>query len=170
MTKDILSPALIAAITSLLISLTTLYQFFKNKRFQEDQFNKANNRTFTSKLYDLRLIHYPKAFEIMDDVYKEKGGYISSIVAKIASESLIEWKKGVINLIISNEAHTSFYTLRDALMKNPAHQNHYTPEQIDKIVLAVKDFRKQLRRDLGFMFREEKERRNSLRSTPPHNN
>jgi hypothetical protein len=64
------------------ISLITLYQFFKNKRFQEDQFTKTNNRAFTSKLYDLRLEYYPEAFEIMDDIYKEKGGIIPPATAK----------------------------------------------------------------------------------------
>jgi len=62
-------------------------------------------------------------------------------------------------LIISNEALKSFYILRDSLMKNPAFKDGHSPEQIDKMIIALKDFRRQLRRDVGFMFREEKERR-----------
>jgi hypothetical protein len=46
-------------------------------------------------------------------------------------------------------------------MKNPAQHDKYAPEQVDKIVGAIKKFRRQLRRDVGFMFREEKERRNT---------
>ena len=156
---EALTPALIAALVSLTISLITLFQFFKNKRFQEDQFNKANNRAFTSKLYDLRLEHYPKAFEILDEIYKEKGGNIDPSKIRNVCEAIIKWKAGVINLIISNEARKSFYSLRDSLMKNPAFKDGYTPEQIDKITISIKDFRRQLRRDVGFMFREEKARR-----------
>ncbi len=156
---EALTPALIAALVSLSISLMTLFQFFKNKRFQEDQFIKANNRAFTSKLYDLRLEHYPGAFEILDNIYKEKGGNIDPSKIRNVCEGLIKWKTGIVNLIISNEARKSFYVLRDSLMKNPAFRDGYSPEQIDKITISLKDFRRQLRRDVGFMFREEKERR-----------
>lgn len=155
----ILSPALIAAITSLLISLITLFQFLKNKSFQEQQFIKANNRAFTSKLYDLRLEHYPKAFEILDALYKEKGGIIDHVKVKNIAEQLIGWKTGVINLILSNEAHKSYFTLRDAMFKKPGDKDGYSLEQIEKITKYSKEFRRQLRRDVGFMFREEKERR-----------
>lgn len=159
---DFFSPAVIAAVTSLVISLITSFQFIKNKRSQESQFEKANNRAFTSKLYDLRLEHYPAVFEIMDKVHKKKGGVISIAIIKEASDNLIFWKKGVVSLILSNEAHESYYVLRDILMKQPAQSNEYSPLQIEKITIAIKDFRKQLRRDLGFMFREEKERRRAL--------
>lgn len=158
---DYFSPAILASITSLIISLITMYQFIKNKSFLEAQFNKTNNRAFTSKLYDLRLQHYPQVFEVLDTIHKGKGGLVSVTVINNACENLITWKKGIISLIISTEAHESFYLLRDSLMKKPSSLEHYSPEQIDKIVGAVKDFRRQLRRDLGFMFREEKERRNS---------
>jgi hypothetical protein len=46
-------------------------------------------------------------------------------------------------------------------MKNPANNNNYSAEQIEKITNYTNNFRKQLRRDLGFLFKEEKERRNS---------
>lgn len=47
-------------------------------------------------------------------------------------------------------------------MKNPTHQDNYSPEQVKKIISEIKDFRKQLRRDVGFMFREEKEHRSAV--------
>lgn len=75
---------------------------------------------------------------------------------------LIEWKKGVVGLIISIEALESFIELRDVLMKNPETQNAYSKTQIENISCRVKEFRKQLRRDIGFLFREEKERRSKV--------
>jgi len=159
--KDILSPSLIASLTSLVISVITLYQFFKNQGFQQQQFNKSLDRSLTTKLLDLRLEHYPKAFEITDSVFKEKGGNFDPAKIKNAVEELIEWKKGVINLVISSEALTSFYVLRDAAMKSPANNGTYSSEQVEKISVGTKDFRKQLRRDLGILFREEKLRRNT---------
>lgn len=70
------------------------------------------------------------------------------------------WKKGVVDLIISIEALESYFYLRDALMKNPESKEKYSEQQVEKISASTKNFRKQLRRDIGFMFREEKERRN----------
>lgn len=157
--NEFLTPSIIAALASLIISIITLYQFFRNQRFQQDQFNKTLNRNLTTKLYDLRLEHYPSAFIITDEIYKEKGGNYDVTKIRIALDELIIWKKGVVNLIISNDALTSFYALRDSIMKNPAQGTIYSSEQVDKISTNTKEFRRQLKRDLGFLFREEKERR-----------
>ena len=157
---DFFSPSLLTAITSLVISLVALFQFYRNLNFQQKQFNKTINRNLTTKLYDLRLEIYPKAFEITDNIYKDKGGNYDTEKLKNVLNELIEWKKGKLNLIISSEALESYYQLRNNLMKNPANNSKYSPEQIDKITNSNNNFRKQLRRDLGFLFKEEKEKRN----------
>lgn len=79
---------------------------------------------------------------------------------KIAKEELIKWKCGVVNIIISVECRDSYFILRDLLMKNPAEQDAYSQKQIENIEEAKRNFRKELRRDFGFLYREEKERRN----------
>lgn len=158
---DFFTPSLVTAITSLVISLVALFQFYRNQNFQQKQFNKTINRNLTTKLYDLRLEIYPKAFEITDNIYKDKGGNFDTERLKNTLNELIEWKKGKLNLIISSEALESYYQLRNNLMKNPANNNNYSAEQIEKITNYNNNFRKQLRRDLGFLFKEEKERRNS---------
>lgn len=158
---DFFTPSLVTAITSLVISLVALFQFYRNQNFQLKQFNKTINRNLTTKLYDLRLEIYPKAFEITDNIYKDKGGDFDTERLKNTLNELIEWKKGKLNLIISSEALESYYQLRSNLMKNPANNDNYSPEQIEKITNSNNNFRKQLRRDLGFLFKEEKERRNS---------
>lgn len=156
---DFFTPSLVTAITSLVISLVALFQFYRNQNFQQKQFNKTINRNLTTKLYDLRLEIYPKAFEITDNIYKDKGGNFDTERLKNTLNELIEWKKGKLNLIISSEALESYYQLRNNLMKNPANNNNYSAEQIEKITNSNNNFRKQLRRDLGFLFKEEKERR-----------
>jgi len=157
--SEFFTPSIIASITALCVSFITLFQYFKNQRFQQKQIDKNLNRSLTTKLYNLRLEHYPKAYEITDLIYKQKGGNYSVDELKNILEELIEWKKGLINLIISVESRDSYYILRDILMKNPAHQESYSDLQIEKIFNANKSFRKQLRRDLGFMYREERLRR-----------
>lgn len=159
--KEILTPSIFTAIASFVISLITLYQLFRNQRFQQQQFSKNLERSLTTKLLDLRLEHYPKAFEITDLIYKDKGGNYDNNKINSSLQELIEWKKGIVNLIISNESLQSYYNLRDSLMKKPGHNNQYSSEQIEKISKNVKEFRKQLKRDLGFLFREEKQRRKS---------
>jgi len=156
---DFFTPSVITALTALVLSMVTLFQFIKNLRFQQEQFSKTNNRELTTKLYDLRLEHYPKAFDITDQIIKVKGGNYDVNKNQIAKESLLEWKSGVVNIIISVECRDSYYVLRDSLMKNPAEKGTYSPDQIKNIEKAKRDFRKQLRRDFGFMYREEKERR-----------
>lgn len=156
---DFFTPSLVTAITSLVISLVALFQFYRNQNFQQKQFNKTINRNLTTKLYYLRLEIYPKAFEITDNIYKDKGGNFDTERLKNTLNELIEWKKGKLNLIISSEALESYYQLRNNLMKNPANNNNYSAEQIEKITNSNNNFRKQLRRDLGFLFKEEKERR-----------
>ena len=158
---DFFTPSLVTAITSLVISLVALFQFYRNQNFQQKQFNKTINRNLTTKLYYLRLEIYPKAFEITDNIYKDKGGNFDTERLKNTLNELIEWKKGKLNLIISSESLESYYQLRNNLMKNPANNNNYSAEQIEKITNSNNNFRKQLRRDLGFLFKEEKERRNS---------
>ena len=112
--KEIIIPALVAAFTSIIISLIALYQFLKSQNNQRYQFEKLLNRDFTTKLYDQRLLYYPKAFEITDNIYKEKGGKIDINKSRQNLNNLIAWRQGVVGLIISNEALFSFYCLRDS--------------------------------------------------------
>lgn len=158
---EIITPSIIAALTSLVISIITLFQFFRSQRLQQKQFDKNLSRGLTSKLYDLRIDCYPKAFEITDSIHKLKGGNYDPEVIKTALAQLIDWKKGIVSLVISVEALESFIALRDVLMKNPEKKDTYSSTQIENISYRTKEFRKQLRRDIGFLFREEKERRSN---------
>lgn len=157
--ENFINPIFITAITSLVISLIALFQFYKNQSFQQNQLDKNLNRTLGIKLYELRIEDYPKAFEITDRIYKSKGGNYDSNEIKLVVNDLIEWKKGRISLILSNESLQAYYSFRDSLMKNPANGNLYSLEQVEKITNLNNNFRKQLKRDLGFLFKEEKERR-----------
>ena len=157
--NEIITPSIIAALTSLIISIITLFQFFRSQKLQQKQFDKNMSRGLTSKLYDLRIDCYPKAFEITDSIHKLKGGNYDPKIIQTALAELIDWKKGIVSLVISVEALESFIALRDVLMRNPEKKDTYSSTQIENISHRTKEFRKQLRRDIGFLFREEKERR-----------
>ena len=157
--NEIITPSIIAALTSLIISIITLFQFFRSQKLQQNLFDKNLSRGLTSKLYDLRIDCYPKAFEITDSIHKLKGGNYDPKIIQTALAELIDWKKGIVSLVISVEALESFIALRDVLMRNPEKKDTYSSTQIENISHRTKEFRKQLRRDIGFLFREEKERR-----------
>lgn len=157
--NEIITPSIIAALTSLIISIITLFQFFRSQKLQQKQFDKNLSRGLTSKLYDLRIDCYPKAFEITDSIHKLKGGNYDPKIIQTALAELIDWKKGIVSVVISVEALESFIALRDVLMRNPEKKDTYSSTQIENISHRTKEFRKQLRRDIGFLFREEKERR-----------
>ena len=157
--NEIITPSIIAALTSLIISIITLFQFFRSQKLQQKHFDKKLSRGLTSKLYELRIDCYPKAFEITDSIHKLKGGNYDPKIIQTALAELIDWKKGIVSLVISVEALESFIALRDVLMRNPEKKDTYSSTQIENISHRTKEFRKQLRRDIGFLFREEKERR-----------
>ena len=157
--EEYIVPSIIAMITSIIVSFLSYKQFIHSNDVQQKQFDKSLNRELTSKLYDLRLNVYPKALEITDRIHKSKGGNYDPTIIQEALYELIEWRKGLVDLIISVEALESYITLRDILMKKTEIQHTYSTLQIENIANNTKNFRRQLRRDIGFLFREEKERR-----------
>jgi hypothetical protein len=147
--------AIIAALTSLVISFLSLYQALKNQRLQKEQFEKTQKRNLTTKLYDLRLTNYPKAFEITDKIQKVKGGNFNVQHIENICKELTEWKSGIVSLIISIEALKAYYDLKDALERKPSLGEKFANEQVDKIWKLRNDFRRRLRRDVGFLYKEE---------------
>ena len=128
--NEIITPSIIAALTSLIISIITLFQFFRSQKLQQKQFDKNLSRGLTSKLYDLRIDCYPKAFEITDSIHKLKGGNYDPKIIQTALAELIDWKKGIVSLVISVEALESFIALRDVLMRNPEKKDTYSSTQV----------------------------------------
>jgi len=150
--------AIIAAITSLVVSLLTLFQSLRNQQMQRDQFEKGQKRNLTSRLYDLRLQHYPRGFEITEWIQKTKGENLDpEILMKVVKE-LSSWKSGIVSLIISGDALWIYHDFRDALTKNPGEAQKYSKEQVAKIWRLRTEFRRSLRRDIGLLHREDRTR------------
>jgi hypothetical protein len=62
-------------------------------------------------------------------------------------------------LIISSETKESYTFFIETLTRNPEMQTKYSDKQVEKIYTARMDFKNSLRRDLGFLYKEEKQRR-----------
>lgn len=146
--------AIIAAITSVVISLLTLYQSLRNQKQQMAQFAKGQNRALTTKLYDLRLQYYPPAFEITEWLQRTKGNNLDHLLVFKVKNEIKTWKAGVVSLIISYEAMQAFLDFKNALTKQPGHGNTYTPAQVEKIWKARSELRRQLRKDIGLLHNE----------------
>lgn len=153
----------ITSVTSLLLALITFFQFIILSRQNKRHFEKAQNRSLTQKLYETRLKHYPKAIYIINKLFKLKGNqYDPNVVLSITHE-LRQWYSGIVVLIISPETNFAYKQFLRQLTKNPEKQNRYSDKQIKKIDELKMNFRISLRRDLGFLYREEKQRRKEIK-------
>lgn len=150
--------AIIASLTSLFISLITYFQTNLREKRQSEEFDRIQKRATTTKLLDLRLDSYPKAFEITEKIRKTHGGNLNPIVIKSVCDELNAWRSGIVRLIISSESQWCLFELRAALSKNPEKLNEYSTEQVDKIWNLRNDLRKSLRKDIGILHEEDENR------------
>lgn len=156
-----MTTAIVAAITSLIISLLSFYQALRTAKLQKEQFEKSQNRNLTSKLYDLRLEHYPRAFEITEQIKKSKGGNLDPTLIFGVLEELQQWKTGAVSMILSGNCMHAYHKFRDALARRPATGDKYSMEQIDKIWKLRSEFRRNLRFDIGLLHIGEQEEKQS---------
>lgn len=161
--SDKVIAALIAALVSLAVAV---FSYLSNKRTMESksrEIDKQLARQFTEKLYELRLEHYGRAFEITERLEQRKAPdfIVSPEVVRDVLGELMDWRAGQVALIMSSDTLQSFRELREAIGKRPGHGTRYSEEQAAKMLRFVADFRRAMRRDIGFMFDEERRRRNS---------
>lgn len=145
----------ITAITSLVVSLFTFFQFRQSEKRHNQQFNKTLKRSITTKLVDLRIENYPEAFAITEFIVKEKGNNFDPVRIKQVKQDLFHWKAGIIRMIISEESNLYLNSLREALSKNPAEGDKYSEEQVSKIWKKRNLFRRSLRSDIGILHLED---------------
>jgi hypothetical protein len=151
--------ALIAGSISLIVSVITYVTTKRQMALEREKLERQLKRKFTERLYDLRLQHYAKAFEITENLGKGEltatAGLQSQHIA--IRDQLKNWKSGEVNLIISDKALEEFYELLRALKKNPEKGTVYSNTQIDNLWRARNKLRGALRFDLGLLFQEDRE-------------
>jgi hypothetical protein len=105
----------------------------------------------------VRLKYYPRAFEITDELGKRTSTMDATLLSKHrgVESQLREWKKGEVSFILSGRALRAFYKLLDILSKNPEKGTLYSEAQLANIWKARVKFRRELRRDIGLLFKED---------------
>jgi hypothetical protein len=154
---DIVISALIAGTTSLLISFITYRAAKRHMILEREKLERELERKLTERLYEVRLKHYPKAFEITDNLGKKTSTMDATVLSRNreVENQLREWKKGEVSFILSGRALRVFYKLVDVLSKNPERGTFYSEAQLANIWNARVKFRRELRRDIGLLFKED---------------
>jgi len=73
---------LVAGIVSLIVAVLSFYATVRTVRAERQKLERELTRRLTERLYDLRLKHYPRAFEITEGL----GKYAGRPPASIATE------------------------------------------------------------------------------------
>jgi len=152
----ILTTVIAGGISTVGFVLTYFTTRRKNKQ-EVDFFERRLSNSYVEKLYELRIKHYGKAFEITDLVGKK----IDKTLGELpfchdgVLRDIREWKRGEVNLVISEEALLSYYSFIKELQISKEAEGGYTNEQLDKMWKARTAFRVALRLDLGLLHSEE---------------
>jgi hypothetical protein len=146
--------ALIAGVVSMIVTTIGLLSSFFVQKMQSREAEKQIRTEAATKLLALRLEHYPKAFDISEKIQRRKKPQriLPREELLAISGELIEWKTGIVNLILSQETLDCFYELRETLGMGYAEKDAFSFHQVEKIISAKDEFRKSLRRDVGFLY------------------
>ena len=166
--SDNLVSALIAATVSIIVGLIGYAATVRTAAHERRKLERELTRRFTERLYDLRVKHYARAFEITERLGKH--GAMAVDVQPLYKEiraQLREWRSGEVSLCISEHSLERLHDLLDAIKKNPEKGTAYSVEQLRKVWFARRRFRGALRVDLGLLFVEEKSRVSSRDDDQP---
>jgi hypothetical protein len=155
--NDPVLTAIIAGGVSITASIITYVSARRQIRSQRETIERQLTHKFTERLYELRLSHYPLAFEITEPLGKLKSAQPDQLPARFGEilDRLKKWKSGEVNLVLSDYATDMFYTLERRLKRNPGNGKTYSEEQLDAIWDARQRFRGALRRDVGLLHSDE---------------
>jgi len=114
--------------------------------------------SMTAKLYDVRIESYPLGMELTEALRKTQlagdvtltGDYLSKIVLQLDL-----WYSSKAGFVLSRNSAQCFSELHKAIREKPESNGVYSPEQIDRMVRARREFRMALRADILLLFNED---------------
>jgi hypothetical protein len=131
----------------------TYYAARRKTRQELELFDRKLSNNYVEKLYELRIKHYGKAFEITDLVGKKIDKTLGELpyCHQEVLKEIRAWKSGEVNLVISEEALLLFYTLIEHLQLSVDAEGIYTEVQLKELWNVRTNFRVALRSDLGLL-------------------
>lgn len=114
--------------------------------------------SMTAKLYDIRIASYPKGMELTEPLRKSQltgdvtltEDYLNDIASRLDS-----WYSSEAGFVLSRNSAQRFAALHRAIRESPESNGIYSPEQIDRIVRARREFRMALRADILLLFNDD---------------
>ena len=150
---DALTSAYIAAGVSIFVAAISLggtwLQIRNARKKQADDMAHA----FSEKIYEQRVKLYPEGYEILSHIRKLGPPHYLSHPdhMKVMKDELNKWASST-SLFFSRDTAESYWELRKALGKKPAHGDDYSEQQADKVFDARNRLRKQMRSDIGNLY------------------
>ena len=149
--NDKIITVLIAGSVSLVASCITYLSALKKIKAEKEILKKELAAKFTEKIYDIRIQHYPLAFEITEILGKTKSLRTGNLDIEAVLDNLTKWKAGAPSFIMSNASLEAYWDLKRVLNKNPQNGIIYSDKQMQNIWKARNEFRKSLRKDIGLL-------------------
>jgi hypothetical protein len=150
--------SIIAAIVSLVVILISAYVSRLTIMAARTTLEKQQLGSMTAKLYDVRIEEYPKGMEITEALRRTQlagdvtlcADYLNNIVSQ-----LDKWYSSKAGFVLSRHSAQCFSELHKAIRVKAETNGMYSPEQIDRMVNARRDFRMALRADILLLFNED---------------
>ena len=145
--------ALIAACVSIIVALIGFAINRSQMKNADNQQERSIEQALMEKLYEQRLKHYPRGYEILARIRKIPAPHYlpHPDAMKSKLDELNIWAAEA-SLFFSKDSLKAYWELRNALNKNPAHGADYSAEQAQKVWHARNTLRKELRKDIGNLY------------------
>jgi hypothetical protein len=115
-------------------------------------------RRITERFYELRLTHYPKAFELTEPLLGTKlfSKNITTSEIDTVLNGVNAWKATQATFIMSHKARESFFQLRECISDALSWKEPFSEDQLRTIWESKNNFRLKLREDISLLFDEDK--------------
>ena len=143
-----MSPVETSAIIAGGVSLISAFATYYTTKWKT---SKELDGVFASRLHDLRLSEYPRAFNLTESLGKRYELSHEDATTKWLEmiAELRTWKGGVASLVMSEQSLDWYYKLNEALKATPAKGSYFNEQQVERIFNARTQFRLSLRKDIG---------------------
>jgi hypothetical protein len=150
-------PIITAAVSLVVISISAFVSWL-TIRAARHTLQRQQLGSMTAKLYDVRIESYPKGMQITEALRKTQLAgdvtlsvdYLNDIVSQLDL-----WYSSKAGFVLSRRSAQCFSALRQAIREKPESNGMYSPEQIDRMVRARREFRVALRADILLLFNED---------------
>lgn len=140
--------AAIAAVVAIAVSVITSVLTHK---FSRQRLEIEISEKWRAKLYELRLEHYPRAFEVTGRLVFSRKGRNSSDELDSIKQDLRDWWVGPAAPLLSKPSVEAYYNLENAL-KEAIEIGGMKDHTVNLLYKANKVFRLALRKDLDVIF------------------